>query len=336
MTEGHDTVGKGRVAEEAARWFARLQDQAAGGDEWLAFEGWLRASPARVEAYARLERLWVELDDQAAAIEANLNHARTAPPRSAGPIRFSRRAWLAGGGGLAASVAIGTVAVLNWPEPLRQAVLYRTALGETRQITLSDGTRIHLNAGSQMRVSFTPDARRVELGDAEAAFDVAHDPKRPFLIAVGDRQVKVVGTEFNLRRRSGAIQLTVRRGVVEVRPAGTPQGPPLRVAIGQQLTHKEGDTAPTLAAADPDAAFAWTTGQLVYRDQPLSDVAADLTRRFGRPVRVADPQTGALRFSGVLVTDSQPAVLRRLQSFVPVSVERTDGAIILRRRTGPS
>ena len=67
------------------------------------------------------------------------------------------------------------------------------------------------------------------MADGEAAFDVAHDPTRAFLIAVGDRQVRVVGTEFNLRRREGLTALTVRRGVVEVRPAGAPDAAPTRL-----------------------------------------------------------------------------------------------------------
>jgi transmembrane sensor len=80
-------------------------------------------------------------------------------------------------------------------------------------------------------------------------------------------------------------------------------------------------------------AFAWTSGQLIYRDQPLSDVAADLSRRFAVPVRTADAPTAALRFSGVLVTDNESDVLRRLQAFAPLRVEHTaDTTIVLRRR----
>src|SRR5204862_4014535 len=132
---------------------------------------------------------------------------------------------------------------------------------------------------------FDRGARRVRMADAEAVFDVTHDARRPFLVAVGDRQVRVVGTQFNLRHRDGRVALTVSRGTVEVRPAGAPDAQATRVTVGQQLTHADGERAETLAAAEPDAAFAWTNGQLIYRDRPLSEVAGDLTRRFGVPVR---------------------------------------------------
>ena len=38
------------AADAAARWFARLQDAAATGGDWLAFEQWLAASPAHAAA----------------------------------------------------------------------------------------------------------------------------------------------------------------------------------------------------------------------------------------------------------------------------------------------
>jgi transmembrane sensor len=209
---------------------------------------------------------------------------------------------------------------------------YQTNAGQTRQITLADGTRIQLNAASKLTVSLGRDARRVQMADAEAVFDVAHDAARPFLIAVGDRQVRVVGTEFNLRHRADHVALTVRRGVVEVRPADAPQARPTRVGIGQVLTYVEGQPGSILKVSDPDATFAWTSGQLIYRDQPLSEVAADLSRRFAVPVRTADPHTASLRFSGVLVTDSEADVLRRLQAFVPIRVEQAAGGVILHSR----
>jgi transmembrane sensor len=117
-----------------------------------------------------------------------------------------------------------------------------------------------------------------------------------------------------------------------VRPAGSPEAAPTRVAVGEQLTHVEGQPVETLGPAEPATAFAWTNGQLIYRDRPLAEVAGDLTRRFGTPVRPADAQTAALRFTGVLVTDSEADVLRRLEAFAPIRAERVNGAGVLRRK----
>jgi transmembrane sensor len=334
MSRTDDKFDDGRVAEEAARWFARLQGEAATGEDWLAFERWMQASPAHARAYEQLEGLWIDLEYAPVARELGgrplLAARRRTPARRPSQDQNRRSAWLGAGAAIAASAIVALGVGLRSPGVTSET--YRTAPGQTRQITLADGTRIRLNAASRITVSLDRDARRVQMADAEATFDVAHDAARPFLIRAGDRQVRVVGTEFNLRHRADLFDLTVRRGVVEVRAADAPQSQPIRVTVGQELTHTLGQAGQVLKGADPDQAFAWTTGQLIYRDQPLADVAADLSRRFGAPVRTADARTAALRFSGVLVTDSETEVLRRLEAYAPVRAEHAGDGIVLRRR----
>jgi transmembrane sensor len=336
MTEEMSKAGLDAVAEQAAEWFARLQGEEADGDDWLAFEAWL-AVPAHAAAYEQVEALWVALEADAPAIRAALDAPVVAAPRRvltqrAAERRPTRRVWLAVGGALAASLVAGVFVAANWSGPVALPQTYRTAAGEVRDIALADGTRIKLNGASSLSVQLGRDARRVQMADAEATFDVAHNAERPFLIEVGDRQVRVVGTEFNISHHDGLTALTVRRGVVEVRPADEPAATPTRLVVGQQLRHQDGATASTVSAVEPDSAFAWTQGQLVYRDAPLSQVAADLSRRFPRPVRAADSTTGAMRFTGVLVIDNEEAVLRRLEAYAPVKAEPVRGAIVLRRR----
>jgi transmembrane sensor len=333
MSEANADREAARAAEKAAEWFVRLQGDDATGDDWLAFEAWLRTAPANAAAYEQLEQVWVDLDEVAERTEAApaTMAADRRPLRRPAPRPVNRRAWLAAGGALAASVALGVFVADRPRSPVYET--YRTAAGETRTVTLADGTRIRLNAASTIRVALEKDVRRVEMADAEAAFDVAHDADRPFLIAVGDRQVRVVGTEFNLRRREGATVLTVRQGVVEVRPLDDPTGTVTRLAVGQQLVHHDGAASSTVTAVEPIMAFAWTNGQLIYQDTPLSTVAADLSRRFGIPIGVADPETGRVKFTGVLVTDNVSSVLRRIEAYAPVTyVPRGGGGFILRRR----
>jgi transmembrane sensor len=209
--------------------------------------------------------------------------------------------------------------------------VYATSAGQLRTLVLPDGTKVRLDAGSRITVRFERGARQVAMAEGEAAFDVAHDPARPFLIGVGDRQVRVVGTEFDVKHRAGRLQITVRRGVVEVRPADALAAAPVRLTAGEQLTHADGAAQSQVAQVDPAEAFGWTVGQLIYRDRPLSEVAGDLSRRFGMPIRAADPQTARIRFTGVLAADSAPAVLRRLEAFVGVRAEPSGGGYVLRR-----
>jgi len=344
---GRSEAGRdGTAAEQAARWFVRLQDDASTGDDWLAFEAWLGESPAHQAAYDRVEQSWLDVEDAAPLLapandappvaapgpRSDLFSAQPAPRRRDAVRRPapSRRAWALGAAALAASLAVAVVGVNQWPGAAPSET-FIAAPGQTRQVTLADGSHVWLNAGSRIDVRLERRARRVQLADGEAVFDVTHDAARPFLISTGQREVRVVGTEFNLRQRDGDFDLTVRRGVVEVRPEGEAAARPTRVAAGHRLTAQRG-TAGVLTQTPPDAAFAWTQGQLVYENAALSAVAADLSRSLGKPVRIVDTATGQLRFSGVLTLDDKSAVLKRLEAFAPVKVEAGDDGYLIRRR----
>lgn len=100
MRGEHERAGPGEVAEAAAQWFARLQDDTANAEDWLAFETWFGDSSARAAAYELLERVWVDLDglgdDVAAALDAPVRpEIRRLARRGQG---LSRRGWLAAGG----------------------------------------------------------------------------------------------------------------------------------------------------------------------------------------------------------------------------------------------
>jgi transmembrane sensor len=162
-------------------------------------------------------------------------------------------------------------------------------------------------------------------------FDVAHDATRPFLIGAGDRTIRVVGTQFDVRRRDGRLAVTVARGAVEVRPADGAAGKAYRLHPGQRLEHVEGAPDALISAAEAEDVLAWRTGRLIYRGQPLSEVVADLNQQFPTPIRIEDPGLAAEPISGVLVLDDQAAVIRRLALLVPIRTVRSGAGVVLRR-----
>jgi len=119
--------------------------------------------------------------------------------------------------------------------------VFEAARGQNRRIDLADGSHVDLGGGSRLLVSLGRSERRVELAsaDGEAAFDVAKDPARPFVIRAGDHAITVVGTEFDVRRAAGSLMVTVRRGVVEVARLA-PGSRHVRLTPGQQYSHKSG------------------------------------------------------------------------------------------------
>ena len=263
MSEARDIPEATR--EEAASWFVRLQGADAAADDWAAFERWLSEDAAHARAYEQLESLWVELDDHAPALRRALapvaqsdRRPRMSPARGRA---MTRRLWIAMAGGAIAAGLAAVIVLQPQPGPGAWedgATSYEAPAGEIRRVSLADGTRVHLNAGSRIAVRMDRDARRVIMSDAEAAFDVPHDPDRAFLIRVGDHEVRGGGAEFNLRHRQGRTVLTVRRGAVEVRPARPGAASAVRVTVGHQFVHERASGRSMIAEVDPDEAFGWT------------------------------------------------------------------------------
>ena len=84
-------------------------------------------------------------------------------------------------------------------------------------------------------------------------------------------------------------------------------------------------------AFDPEVAMSWRSGRLIYRNEPLSNVAADLTRLSGPSVRLADARTGDLTFSGVISAKDSQSGARVLGLLAPITVQETPSGLLLRR-----
>ena len=316
----------GTTQMSAADWVARISGEPVESD-WLAFEAWLEAAPSHRGSYDKALTLWLDLDrqsDSLAATIADLDDAADAPSASRIPRRAAAMWW---GGAMTAVAAVAvTFAGLN-PYHGAQPTIYATAKGERRAIDLADGTHVMLNGGSKIAVRLERHKREITLAQGEAAFEVVHDADRPFQVNVGDRVLRDIGTEFDVLRANGDITVTVRQGMVEVLRSKGANGS-LSLGPGARMLHHEGAFGSLVVPVSADDAFAWRTGRLIYRDRPLSEVAADLNRYGENRVRV-DPAAGSVRFSGVLAIDDQSVMVRRLAALLPISETQQDGVITL-------
>ncbi|MET3665750.1 FecR domain-containing protein [Caulobacter sp. 1776] len=312
------------LRDEAVAWLIRVQSDQATADDWAALTAWLEASNDHLAAFEEIEDLAAELDARAAEIAPAVNTTASlvVPLRR----RAALPVWAAAA---AAAVLAAIVGPMVWRDYQGTPTVYQTRPGETRQIVLADGSRIRMDAASTLRVQLGWRERRVQMAEAQAAFDVAKDPGRPFLISVGDQQVRVVGTEFNIRHYDKTVRVTVRRGIVEVRQPALGSTPVARLVAGQSLSHVEGAPKSVQTSADPDPAFAWTQRRLVCDDETLGDMVAYLNRRYPTPIRIS-PALASRRFSGVLELGDQDLVVKRLAGYFSLSVHRTDRQIELR------
>ena len=304
------------LTKQAADWVARLSGQ-PGEADWLAFEAWLGGDTRRRGAYDKALMLSLAIDRDAVTLAGRLADRPVSRGR---PVLW--------GSGLMAVAAVAVTFTALHPAPEPKATVYATAKGERRNITLADGTRIALNADSRLTVAMRADRRELTLASGEAAFTVVHDANRPFVVHVGDRVLRDIGTEFDAVRRDGLVTVAVREGMVSME---RPDDARRRVTLGpgSRAEHREGSQEVMVLAANPEDAFSWRSGRLIYRDQPLAEVVADLNRYGDDRIKAVGP-AASLKFTGVLAIDNQAAMIQRLQSLAPVTAtSRKDGVILL-------
>jgi len=300
----------GTSLDEAVAWHVRLDAPDADEAVWAEFTAWLEADAANRAAFDRVEDFDFELTGAEVAAPVSLREPL---------LRRDARIWMAGAALLAASLILFiAVQPASGPAPLE----FSTRIGETKLAVLSDGTRIDLNTATKILVAMDGDVRHVTLDRGEALFHVAKDSRRPFIVTVGDRDVRDIGTVFNILRSNGTITLFVAEGRVAVSPRGAHEGG-IALAAGDQLVHAEAGST-TVSRVDASEALAWRQGYLIYRDAPLSQVVSDLNRYFPVPITL-DGTAASQRFSGVLRIDSETAVLNRISQFLPVKVEYGPG-----------
>lgn len=169
-----------------------------------------------------------------------------------------------------------------------------TPAGGQYGLTLSDGTKIWLNAASSLRYpeAFGGAERVVEL-TGEAYLEVAHNSAQPFLVRSAGQEVRVLGTRFNVRAYGdedltattlveGSIQLTNASGKKLLTP-------------GQQgAVTRTGSI--TVRPADAEAALAWRNGKFMFRNAAIADVMKELGRWYG--ARVVYAGTVGTHFNG--------------------------------------
>lgn len=338
------------VAERAAEWLAQMET--ARPRKRAEFMRWLRRSPVHVREVllagtwdAALSRLdpdkKIDIDELMARSAANVVPVRASDDRvsRAKQRRGGRWPWITRFGAVAAAVLIVVVVwssgTLNLPHPDR----FTTVVGEQRVIELKDGSVIHLNTQSRVRVAFSRANRDVYLEKGQAIFKVKHDVTRPFRVRVDRAVIQAIGTQFDVYRRANRIDVAVIEGRVQVsseRPAEAPSGPaaPQRaqIAAGESVSVMEGRITPP-ATIDVAEASAWQQRRLVFRGSPLEEIVAEYNRYNRTPqIRLEGERLRTRNFSGTYDADDPESLLAALVSEGRIEVDRQSDMITIRPR----
>lgn len=297
---------KRTLDEEAAFRFVRLQGDPDPA-EHDAIISWIASNPRHAVAFAQIEAAW-EAAERLKAVPEDYNDAALAGTNTIG------RRLLVGGLAAAALAAVSAPIIHSL---LKDQSRYVTRKGERKVVALPDGSILTLNTASQIAVAFNKGQRVIQLIEGEALFDVAHDPSRPFIVAVRSIRFRAIGTAFNVRLRRDIVELTVTDGIVAVREEGHGNAADhgVQVVAGRGAVVRKGTIAVTpLDRKLLDQRIAWRDGVIALDDDTIDQAVEEFNRYRDHPMVIGDRRIGSLRIGGrfeVQESDRFLAVLQR-------------------------
>ncbi|WP_334180463.1 FecR domain-containing protein [Pseudoxanthomonas sp.] len=358
----HLSTTRAQALQEASEWLIRLGDHDLQDADIDAWNAWMEASPLHAQAFEDVHLLWdaaagvdpaqviaaqqARADNEAATAVASarvavpapgVTHASFQPRSTTAPAprtatRTRPRRWLA----LAASVAMLAVLVgaLKFSTPAAPTEIRLAAeTGTPRNIDLPDGSRIDLDAGSEVVVQFSSQRRQVELVRGQAYFAVAKDPARPFEVRADGALAQALGTHFSVAKRNEGIRVIVTEGHVQVSDlrahGGGIANHVVQLAANQSATLREGGPLDGPVELDAASTLAWLHGKVTYRSETLGNVVADLNRYSRRPIILEDATLAQMRVTGRWSTTDLDVWLDSVAQALSLSVVRRQDEILL-------
>jgi hypothetical protein len=165
--------------------------------------------------------------------------------------------------------------------------------GKKFQIQLSDGTLVHLNAGSSLRypVDFLSEGPRQVFLSGEAYFDVAKNASNPFIVNVDDLEVRVLGTQFNVSAYSEDeyIDVVLVEGSVNLNKK---EGDMVELSPGQKGSYKQNSDSITVNEVNASLYTSWMQGHLVFRDLTFDSILTKLERHYNIEIENTNRELG--------------------------------------------
>ncbi|MBB3771272.1 transmembrane sensor [Angulomicrobium tetraedrale] len=290
------------IGLRAAEWVARLEGASLSEAETRALRDWLAADPEHRAAFEEAGSTWRELSllrhDPGPLRDLLPDWRRSRARRRRAGIRIAL---------VLAVLAAAGAARFHFGDPwLLAAADYRTAPGELRRVTLSDGSEVELGPASALALDFTDKERRVRLLAGEIFFAAA--PRagmetRPFVVEAAGGTATALGTQFVIEQAGEGADVLAVEHDVEVALKDRATGNGVVLSPGQEVRYAAGRGIGEVRTRDIETATAWRRGMLVFSDTPLRHVVETLNRyRRGRIV-ILDDDLARRRVSGVFATN---------------------------------
>ena len=211
----------------------------------------------------------------------------------------------------------------------------RVPRGGEYALTLGDGTRAWINAGSSITYPVQFGAERRVSVRGEVFFEVAHDPRHPFIVSAAGTEMTVLGTSFNVMAYDdeARIETTLVTGSLRVRTATAET----LLSPGMQATVDPDSGDLDVRKVNVEVCTTWRRGLLVFYEEPLRAICRKLERWYDVRIDTSSPSLDGVRYTGMVKrheTLNTIADLMNLTNDVVFS-QQNDGTIRVVRKPRP-
>jgi len=199
-----------------------------------------------------------------------------------------------------------------------------------------------LAPGSRLSVAADFDAKRTVELEGAAYFEVKHDAARSFTVRSRDAEIRDIGTAFSVSTdASGSVTVAVTEGVVAMRAVSSGAGTSVELRAGDRGVMGAWSETTTGDARSKDEVVvsrgavtaddvAWTHGDLIYRDAPMSVVQADLKRWYGIELQLTDSTLRRRTLKVSFAGDSAASAVRKIALALGAEAVQRGDTILLR------
>lgn len=295
---------------------------------------WREASPDNETAYIKARQIWQDAPRggqlprqkqfDAAAAWRKVDQALQPPAAPAKTVRLPILKIAA------AAVLLVTLSAGAWWLASRPSLKVQELAaneGKIRSLELSDKSVITLRPGA--KIKYSEGSERVVTLEGEAFFEVAADPRHPFLVKTPNQSiVEVLGTSFTVKTADAHTTVIVSTGKVKLGRANDTSS--VILTSGQKGVWGNGQ----LSAADNDDPnfMAWKTGILQFNDQSLVEILPQLADFYGKVIRIEDgyQATAAQQKATISFQDqSCDEVLHELQLLLGFNYKQEGDTIVI-------
>ncbi|WP_444932244.1 FecR family protein [Microbulbifer sp. SSSA002] len=320
--------------DQACAWVARLRSDSISSSDRRQFSQWV-AQEENQQAFAEITELWGDLGALShlpvdTLFPESIPAQQNRPTEEKSPKQWALPQWLMGGGLAACGAIVALWVGYQGTGDKFNPQLYATERGQVQTINLPDGSEVKLNSNSELRIIYNRNERRTELVRGEAFFEVARQTSRPFTVAAGSANIRVLGTEFNVELNPKSTKVSVTEGTVSVSEADSAPGlqpESVQLVKNEKVSVSDRGLSP-IGQTSVEEATDWTRGLLVFEKTPLKDALNELNRYLSVPA-AASPKVENRLVSGTFEVSDPDNTLKAIATALDLHEDHSDSNLTI-------